>query len=152
MQLIIGFLALLTTGCAHFKQHTGQFQPYLCTTLKDHGATLPKSIPLYAGLPANWQAKSDQYGIIILAPRKSFNSIDKILRGIFGDPQIWTNENLNGGQHGVYSWREIGCAVQYFEEDDYTKIIILRKQTGAEQSPRPYPSKAANDPTGNGQE
>ena len=111
----------------NYKQHTGKFQPYLCKILKDYEVTLPKSIQLYAGFPSSWQTKIDQHGIIILTPKESFNAIDKMLRGIFGKPQIWDKKNLNGGQHGVYTIRNIGCFIQYLEENDHAKIVILKK-------------------------
>lgn len=135
--------ALLLVGCAHFQAHTGEFQPYLCATLEEHGATLPHSIPLYAGLPSRWQTNQDKDGIIISTPRINFTAIDAMLRGIFGEPQIWCDKNLSGGQHGVYGWKNTGCVIQYLEDDNQTTIIVLKKPKGAEQIAAPLPSEGA---------
>ena len=57
-----------------------------------------------------------------------------MLRGIFGEPQIWSDKNMSGGQHGVYGWTNTGCVIQYLEDDNQTTIIVLKKPKGAKPS------------------
>ena len=125
--------ALLLSGCARFHAHTGDFSNFLLPALESHGAKLPEEIPMVDGLPTSWQAKPDRHGIMILAPHESFPEIDLFFRGIFGDPDLWTESTTDGFPMGVFNWRNTGCPIQYLDSELNTQIIILKKPRGAEQ-------------------
>ena len=122
--------AVLVVGCARFQAHTGDFATFLAGTLQAQGATLPTQIPHVEGLPATWQAKPDEAGIIILAPHGSFPAIDRLLRGMFGEPYTWSERNVEGFPIGVYHWRTVGCVIQYVDAKEQAQIVILRKPKG----------------------
>ena len=143
MKQIAILAALLLSGCACFHAHTGDFPSFLLPALESYGATLPQEIPVVDGLPTSWQSKPDRHGIIILAPRESFPEIDLFLRGIFGDPQIWTDRNLDGHPQGVFSPDKAGCVIQYLDSEENAQIIILKKRKRAEPSAAPLPSEGA---------
>ena len=126
-------LAMLLAGCARFQTHTGDFSTFLTNTLESHGASLPDQSPTTQGLPSSWQAKPDEYGIIILAGHEDFPAINRHLRSMFGKPDIWADENLDGYPMGVFSWKTTGCPIQFVDSEEHTQIIILKKPEGAEQ-------------------
>jgi len=80
--------AMLLAGCARFQTHTGDFSSFLTETLGSHGASLPDHIPVTPDLPCSWQAKPDQYGVIILAHHANFPAISRHFRSMFGEPDI----------------------------------------------------------------
>lgn len=143
MKQIAILTALLLSGCAHYDTHTGDFANFLLPALESRGATLPAEVPAVDGLPTTWRAKPDRYGIIIHAPRESFPEIDLFLRGIFGEPQIWTDRNLDGHPQGVFSPEAAGCVIQYLDSEEEVEIIILKKREKAEPSAAPLPSEGA---------
>ncbi len=143
MKRVVILVALLLSGCARFHAHTGDFTIFLLSTLESHGATLPEEVPEVDGLPTAWQAKPDRYGIIILAPHERFPEIDLFLRGIFGEPDIWADENTDGYPMGMFSWKSTGCPIQFVDSEEHTQIIILNKPKRAEQSPAGDVLKAA---------
>ena len=143
---------MLLAGCARFQAHTGDFSSFLADTLESHGASLPDHIPATQDLPSSWQAKPDEHGIIILAGHEDFPAINQHLRSMFGEPDIWADKNLDGYLMGVFSWKTTGCPIQFVDSEEHTQIIILKKPEGAEQTPGPYPRKAADGLPVNGQE
>ena len=133
MKRIAILAAMLLTGCTRFQAHTGDFSTFLTNTLESHGASLPDQIPTTQGLPSSWQAKPDEYGIIILADHAAFPAINRHLRSMFGKPDIWADANLDGYPMGVFSWKTTGCPIQFADSEEHTQMIILKKPEGAEQ-------------------
>jgi len=116
--------------------------PEWCT-FRLPGPLLPEHVPATQGLPSSWQAKPDQYGIIILARHEDFHAINKHLRSMFGEPDIWADENTDGYPMGVFSWKTTGCPIQFVDSKEHTQIIILKTPKGAEHPPPSDVLKAA---------
>ena len=134
----------LLAGCSRPYPNKGDFAAFLTRTLESHGATLPPEIPRADGLPSSWQARPDEHGIVIQTRHKDFAAVDRFLRSMFGEPDSWSERNIEGYPSGVFAARSTGCAIQYVDSKDHVQIIIMRKM--AEPSAAPLAATSYGEP------
>ena len=128
MKRIAIFAVLLLSGCARYHVRSGDFSQFMTETLISCGADIPNTPAASEGLPSTWRTKSDNDGIIILAPHSDFSAVDRYLRSMFNEPDIWTENNSEGYPMGVFNRKTTGCPIQYVDSKHNVQIIILKNK------------------------
>jgi len=135
MKKLLSVILLISAGCAGFKADRGDMSAMLVTNIQTYGGTVPASEGLRP-ISCSWEIKTDSEGFIVRFPPDRFQDVDQFLRGLFGAPQIWSDQSASGHPHGVFSVKQIGVAIQYFGGDEEAGLICVRPQnwTSGEQN------------------
>jgi hypothetical protein len=115
-------LALLMCGC----HHTGDFSAFFVQQVSQYGGhtRTTNAIPALHG---TWSVKSDDEGFQAHLSGVSFADVQSFLQQVYGNPVIKTAD-IDGRRHGVYGARDIGVAIQFFDETNGIGFVCVRGQ------------------------
>ena len=118
-------LGLLLSGCSHTEKYSGDFAPFLVQRVTEFGGRI-KPAQTIPKVDASWTYEHDGMGFQIQIQGNRFTEIDSLMKQLFGQPQVSTDQNLNGQPSRIYSARDIGVAIHCLGQTNGVYIVCLK--------------------------
>lgn len=114
------------------KKESGNFARFLMISVLSQGGTRKNRNASLPELSATWSHKSAggaaRFSTIIVVSGCSFDSIARVLLGLYDEPRFPIATNVQGLRYGMYSEVDIGCSIQFAEmAKGRTEIRIMSR-------------------------